>query len=183
MFETEAELATLQKLLDESFERAGERLFAIWDASNRLTADQLSGFQGVRLVAVATVNSQDEPRVAPRSAAFLHGKFYLAANTASVMVKRLSNNPLLAVTYFESHLMIIAHGKATPFRKGSQGFETLRPEWEKAFRGGRDALEGIDILIGVDAANMLAYANRPASYPDAWEAKRSSARREQNVTA
>jgi len=181
MFETEAELATLQKLLDESFDRAGERLSAIWDAGNRLTAPQLSGFQGVRLVAVATVNSEGEPRVAPRSAAFLHGKFYLAANTASVMVKRLSRKPLLAVSYFENHLMIVAHGTATPFRKGSPGFEELRPGWVKAFKGGADALEGIDILIRVDAANVLAYANRPERYPDAWEGS-ASARRERSVT-
>ena len=169
MFETEEELATLQKLLDESFERAGERLFAIWDAGNRLVAPQLSGFQGIRLVAVATVNSEGEPRVAPRSAAFLHGKFYLAANTESVMVKRLSRKPSLAVTYFESHLMVVAHGTATPFRKGTSGFDAVSPEWEKAFRGGKDALEGINILIRVDAANMLAYANRPDRYPDAWQ--------------
>jgi hypothetical protein len=181
MFETAAELAELQSLLDVSFDKAGERLSAIWDSSNRLTAAQLSGFQGVRLVAVATVNSDGEPRVAPRSAAFLHGKFYLAANTGSVMVRRLSKKPLLAVTYFENHLMIVAHGTATPFRRASSGFDALSPEWEKAFKGGKNALEGIDILIRVDAANVLAYANRPERYPDAWE-ERPGQRREQSVT-
>jgi hypothetical protein len=182
LFETAAELATLQELLDESVDRAGERLHAIWDANDRLMAAQLSGFQGVRLVAVATVNSDGEPRVAPRGAAFLHGKFYLAANTASVMVKRLSMKPLLAVTYFEDRLMIVAHGTATPFRKGSLGFEELSRSWVKAFKGGANALEGMDILVRVDAANMLAYANRPERYPEAWE-KRASARRERSVTA
>jgi hypothetical protein len=123
------------------------------------------------LMAVATVNSNGEPRAAPRSAAFLHGKFFLAADTESVMVRRLANKPTLGVTYFESHLLIVGHGTATPFRRGSSGFEALRPEWEKAFRGGANALEGNDILIRVDAANMLAFANRPARYPKAWRTR------------
>jgi hypothetical protein len=168
LFETEQELAGLQRLLDESFQRAGERHYAIWEPGNTLTAVQLSGFRGIKLMAIATVNSDGEPRVAPRSAAFLHGKFYLAANTASVMIKRLSRKPLVGITYFENHLMIVAHGKAVPFRRGTPGFDALSPEWERAFMGGASALEGVDILIGVDAANMLAYANRPERYPDAW---------------
>jgi Pyridoxamine 5'-phosphate oxidase len=167
MFETKAELAELQRLLDASFERSGERRL-IFDASNRLTAGQLSGFQGVRLVAIATVNSSGEPRAAPRSAAFLHGKFFLAANTESVMVRRLSNKPALGVTYFENQLLIVGHGTATPFRRGSSGFDALLPEWEKAFRGGAHSLDGIDILVRVDAANMLAFADRPERYPKAW---------------
>jgi hypothetical protein len=117
MFETKAELSELQWLLDASFERSGEQLRSAFDASNRLTAGQLSGFQGVRLMAVATVNSSGEPRAAPRSAAFLHGKFCLAANTESVMVRRLSNNPALGVTYFENHLLVVGHGTATPLRR------------------------------------------------------------------
>jgi len=114
VFETEAELAELQRLLGASFDRSGEQLRSIFDASNRLNAGQLSGFRGVRLVAVATVNSKGEPRAAPRSAAFLHGKFHLAANTESVMVKRLSNMPAIGMTYFENHLLIVGHGTAVP---------------------------------------------------------------------
>jgi hypothetical protein len=168
VFETKAELAELKRLLDASFDRSGEQLRTVFNANHRLTASQLSGFQGVRLMAVATVNSNGEPRAAPRSAAFLHGKFCLAANTESVMVRRLANKPVLGITYFENHLLIVGHGTATPFRRESSGFEALRPEWEKAFRGGAHALDGIDILIRVDAANLLAFANRPERYPKAW---------------
>jgi hypothetical protein len=75
MYETEAELAELQRLLDASFNRAGENILSIFNTGNRLSARQLSGFQGVRQVAVATVNSDGEPRAAPRNACFLHGKF------------------------------------------------------------------------------------------------------------
>jgi hypothetical protein len=182
MFETEAELAELQRLLDASFERSGERRQGpIFDASNRLSARQLSGFQGVRLMAVATVNSMGEPRAAPRSAAFLHGRFYLAANTKTATVRRLSNHPSIGLTYFENHLLIIGHGLARPLRKGTSGFEEVRPEWERAFRGGADALDGVDIFIKIDAANMLAFANHPERYPRAWGGATSHGKRKSSA--
>ena len=168
MFETETELEELQKLLDASFDRAGKQLSG-FDETNRLSAHELSGFKGIRLVAVATVNSKGEPRVAPRSAAFLHGKFYLAANSKSILVQRLSRTPLLGITYFENRLLIMGHGTAAPFREGTSTFEALRPEWVKAFKGGKDALEGIDTLIRVDADHMVAFAAKPDQYPEAWK--------------
>src|SRR5271169_377707 len=101
MFETKAELAQLQGLLDDSFERAGAQMLVAYDSGQRLSAKQLAGFQGVRLVSIASVNAKGEPRVAPRSAAFLHGRFYLAADTRSTTVRRLRRNPTVAITYYE----------------------------------------------------------------------------------
>ena len=63
MFETKTELADLQRLLDASFERSGERVGSIFNPRNRLSAAQLSGFKGVRLVAVASVNANRGSRV------------------------------------------------------------------------------------------------------------------------
>jgi hypothetical protein len=37
------------------------------------------------------------------------------------MVRRLSNKPALGITYFEKHLLIVRHGTAAPFRRGSSG--------------------------------------------------------------
>lgn len=169
MFETESELAGLQHLLDASFEKAGERMLAIYDTDQRLSAQQLAGFRGVKLVAVASVNTKGEPRVAPRSAAFLHGSFYLAANTKSITVRRLRVNPMVAVTYFENHMFLMGHGKVAFLPKGEAGFRGIRPEWEKAFNGGRDALQGIDLFLRVDATHLVAFAQRPELYPGAWD--------------
>ena len=58
MFETDAELRTLQKLLDSGFEKVGGRL-AGFDQSQQMSAKQLAGFKGVRLVSVASVNSKE----------------------------------------------------------------------------------------------------------------------------
>jgi len=168
MFETEAELKELQLLLDASFDKAGERMLMIYDIGQRLSAQQLAGFRGIRLVAVASVNRKGEARVAPRSAAFLHGKFYLAASTKSMMVRRLVKNPRVAATYFERHLLVMCHGTVAFLRRGEAGFKSIRAEWEEAFNGGRDALQGIDVLLRLDATRLVAFAARSERYPEAW---------------
>ncbi len=172
MFETEAELAELQELLDSSLARAGKRLLTAWDVGKRLDARQLAGFSGVRLVGVASVNSKGEPRVAPRPAAFLHGKFYLAANTKSTTVHRLWITPTVAITYYEIHFLMMGHGTASFLRKGESAFSKIAPEWKSAFRGGRDALQGVDLFLRIDATHLQAFAQHPERYPGAWTQRR-----------
>jgi hypothetical protein len=169
MFETKSELDGLQELLDASLARAGLRLLSAWDVGKAMNARQLAGFSGIRLVAVASVNSKGEPRVAPRPAAFLHGKFYLAANVKSTTAHRLFLTPKVAVTYFQTHALVLGHGKASFLRKGDSAFAEVAPEWRRAFRGGRDSLQGIDLFIRVDASHLQAFAQRPEQYPDAWQ--------------
>jgi hypothetical protein len=168
VFETEEELAALQELLDASFARAGEHILSMFGAEHRMSAPQVSGFRGLRQVAVATVNSRGEPRVAPRNASFIHGRFILAANSKSTMVGRLARRPSIGMTYFEDDLMIVLHGTALPFRRESPGFESTRPEWERAHGKSLRELGDINLLIRVDAANMLAFAQYPQSFPGAW---------------
>jgi len=167
MFETDAELRVLQNLLDSSLEKVGGRL-AGFNQSQQLSAGQLAGFGGVRLVSIASVNSKMQPRVAPRSAAFLHGKFYLAADSSSTTARRLRAHPATAVTYYENHLLIMAHGTATLLGEEDPRFVELGREWKKAFRGGRDSLRGIDTFLVIEATHLIAFATHPDRYPAAW---------------
>jgi len=169
VFETDREIAELQQLLDSSFEKAGERMLVAFGKDQRLSAKQLAGFRGVRLVAVATVNQKGEPRVAPRSAAFIHGKFYLAANRKSITVRRLWVNQNVAVSYFENHFLLMGHGRVAFLPRGEAGFRDVSAEWVRAFEGGRDALKGVDVLLRVDATHLVAFAQRPELYPGAWQ--------------
>jgi hypothetical protein len=167
MFETEAELRTLQKLLDSSFEKSGGKL-AEFDRSHQMSARQLAGFKGVRLASVASINSKMEPRVAPRSAAFLHGKFYLASDSGSNTARRLRAHPATAITYYENHLLILAHGITSFLGKEDSGFAELGREWKEAFHGGRDSLRGIDTFFVIEATHLVAFAVHPDRYPAAW---------------
>lgn len=177
MFETKKELEELQELLDSSFAKSKGIRYSGFDESNRYSASQLAGFKGVRLVAIATVNAYGEPRAAPRSATFLHGKFYLAANAASTAAKRLAARPMLGITYFENHVLIMGHGSAFPIRKGTPEYRTLSREWVAAFKGGKDSLEGTDLLIRVDADHLVAFTVNPGAYPEAWGKEHPRARR------
>jgi Pyridoxamine 5'-phosphate oxidase len=177
MFETKKELKELQELLDSSFAKSKGVRYSGFNESNRYSARQLAGFRGVRLVAVATVNALGEPRAAPRSAAFLHGRFYLAANSGSTMVKRLAATPMLGITYYENHVLIMGHGKAFPIRKGTAEYKPLSRQWVGAFMGGDDSLgEGVDLLVRVDADHLVAFAAHPEEYPEAWGMEHPHAR-------
>lgn len=173
MFETKKELADLQRLLDESYAKAKGIAYSGFNSGHRLSAGGLAGFQGVKLVACATVNSKGEPRAAPRSAAFLHGRFYLAANSKSTMVRRLRLNPSIGFTYFENHLLIIGHGTTVPLMRGTSEYKRRGAEWTEAFKGGKDALSGTDMLIELQAAHLVAFAVHPEKYPAAWRPKRA----------
>jgi Pyridoxamine 5'-phosphate oxidase len=168
MFETSAELSELQSLLETSYERMGQRMHVTHEPGERLSAEQLAGFRGIRLVAIANVNKRGEPRVSPRAAAFLHGKFYLAADTESVMVQRVSANPNVAISYFENHFLLIGHGSASLHPKDGPEFKRVSPEWKKAFNGGRDALRGVNVFLRIDATQLVAFAPHPERYPAAW---------------
>ena len=106
--------------------------------------------------------------MAPRSAAFLHGRFYLAANKSSITVRRLSKNPSVAITYFENHILIMGHGSVAFVYEGEPAFKSVCREWKSAFNGGGDALDGIDLFLRVDANHLVAFARHPERYPDAW---------------
>ncbi len=167
MFETDAELKSLQSLLDSSFDGAGGGL-AGFSRNQRMSARQLAGFSGVRLVSVASSNSKLQPRVSPRSAAFLHGRFYLASSPDSTTARRLRARPDTAVAYYERRLLVMGHGRASFLGKEEPAYTKVAKEWKLAFRGGPDSLSGAETFIVVEATHLVAFAASPERYPKAW---------------
>jgi hypothetical protein len=51
-------------------------------------------------------------------------------------------------------------------RSMRSGFDALRPKWEKAFRGGAHALEGIDILIRDRRGEPAGLRKSPRTVPE-----------------
>jgi hypothetical protein len=63
MHETPDDLATLQRLLDRSYDSAGEHLLRIHTPERRLTAQQVAErLTGMCLLALATVTPDGRPR-------------------------------------------------------------------------------------------------------------------------
>jgi len=169
VYETEAELDELQRLLDASNERSGAHVRSIFSADKRLSARQVSRhLQGVRQVAAAAVNRRGEPRVAPIDAVLYHGKFYLSTDATSLRARSLSRNPAVSLTYFEgADPMIVVNGRAAFIRKNDPGFPALDSEWERAYGTSILELGSTVLFIRVDASQMLAFAMHPERFPDA----------------
>jgi uncharacterized pyridoxamine 5'-phosphate oxidase family protein len=168
VYETEAEVAELQSLLERSMERAGAHLGSIFGQEHRLSARQVCLYlQGVRQVAAATVTSAGEPRVAPIDAVFFHGRFCLSTDERSLRARHLTKRPALSLTYFEgADPVVIVHGTATFVRKGDAHFAALDSEWVKAY--GKSILELSETVefIRVQPAMVFAFSFHPERFKE-----------------
>lgn len=69
--------------------------------------------QGIRHLAVATVNSKTEPRVAPVDGWFVRGRFVFGSDGSSVRMKHLRENPAVSAThYVGDDIAVIVPGRA-----------------------------------------------------------------------
>lgn len=114
MRETAVDLERLQRLLDDSVERASPFLRSSFEMPERsLSAEQLAArLDGSLTVALGTVTARGEPRVAPINAFFLRAAFYVPTVAESARARHLARRPAASLTYFEgTSLAVIAHGR------------------------------------------------------------------------
>ena len=115
MYETDADLAALRRLLDESYERAGTHLRSIWGPESRLSAPQLAReLDGIQLLELATVTARGEPRVAPVDGIFYRGRLWFGSAQSSGRFRNIRANPAVsaAVTRGLETFLVIVHGRA-----------------------------------------------------------------------
>ena len=161
MRETEAELAQLQRLLDDSVEQAGAFLRSAFEMPDRsLSAAQLTArLQGSLTVAFATANRAGEPRVAPIGAFLLHGSFFLPTVAESARARHVLTRPGASLTYFEgTELAVIAHGRAVIVGADDPEFAEL--DATQVDVGGQSVREwqGRGAYLRLDAERMYTYA-------------------------
>jgi ribosomal protein S18 acetylase RimI-like enzyme/uncharacterized pyridoxamine 5'-phosphate oxidase family protein len=128
MRETQEDIERLQALLDLSIERAGaflRRSFQMPEHS--LTAKELiECWQDVQNVALATVTTRGEPRIAPISSLLYRGEIYLPTVATAARSRHVMKRPAVSLTLFrEDELAIIVHGKAAIVSPDHADFETL----------------------------------------------------------
>ncbi|HZU71043.1 MAG TPA: GNAT family N-acetyltransferase [Ktedonobacteraceae bacterium] len=128
MKETPEDIERLQALLDHSIERAGtflRRSFQMPEHS--LTASELIDcWQDVRTVALATVTTKGEPRVAPIGSLLYRGDIYIPTVATAARTRHIQKRPAVSLTLFhENGLAIIVHGSATVITPDHEDFETL----------------------------------------------------------
>jgi len=113
--ETPEDLATLQQLLDQSYESAGENLRDIHSQGRHLSATELSErLQGPRWLVVATVSSDCRPFTAQVDGTFYRSRFYFGVNDPrSLKARHLGRNPAISATHVpDDNWVVTVHGRA-----------------------------------------------------------------------
>src|SRR5436305_9287738 len=128
MRETPADIERLQALLDHSIERAGALLRRSFQMpEHSLTAQQLIDcWLDVQTVALATVTTRGEPRIAPIGSLLYRGEIYLPTVATAARTRHVMKRPAVSLTLFrDNELAIIVHGYAAIISPDHADFATL----------------------------------------------------------
>ena len=117
MYETEADLAWLQELLDRSYAGAGEHLKSITTPARRIPAAELGPLlPGVQIIDVATVTAAGHPRVGPVDGLFFKGRFYFGSSKGSLRFRNLRARPQVSAAHVRGEeISVVVHGSARLF--------------------------------------------------------------------
>ncbi|HET6211571.1 MAG TPA: pyridoxamine 5'-phosphate oxidase family protein [Micromonosporaceae bacterium] len=116
MYETAADLAELQELLDRSYESAGAHLREIITPQRRLPAAEVAArLPGMCLLALATVTRDCRPLVGPVDGIFYRGSFHFGSSPTSVRLRHIARRPQVSATHLPGEeLAVTVHGRAVP---------------------------------------------------------------------
>ena len=112
MNETAQDLAWLQRVLDDSYARAGSHLRSIHIDGARLSAEAVAQrLHGMRVFVVATPASDGRPFTGPVDA-FLHrGRVHFGTAPSAFRARHLERSPAVSATYVEGEgLVATVHG-------------------------------------------------------------------------
>lgn len=164
VFETPAELADLQALLDRSFAASSEHLRDIMSEPRRLTAERLAAeLPSPAVLNIASVTARGEPRVSAVDGHFLHGHWYFSTSASSPKARQLTARPAISASYTpRDGYGVFCHGRAVVLAAGSERqmldrhlAETYGGEWAEQF-------ETISIFYArIDADWLVGFAMTP----------------------
>ncbi len=114
MLETESDLRRLQGVLDDSYVKAGAHLRSIITPERRLTAVELADrLTGMKILALATVNSRGAPIVGPVDGIFYRGEFWFGTSSEALRIRHIRRNPAVSATHVAGEeLAVTVHGAA-----------------------------------------------------------------------
>ena len=114
VYETDAELDEMQRLLDESHARANIHLRAIITGERSLAAPEIAGLMtGMRTLSVATVTAGGEPRTSGVDGHLLHGRWVFTTAGVATKAVHLRARPGVSAAYIEGDdLGVYTHGQA-----------------------------------------------------------------------
>jgi general stress protein 26 len=131
MYETAAELESLQALLDRSHASATGHLRDIINADRVLNAEHVVGLlTGMKVISVATVTKTGEPRISAMDGHFLHGTWSFSTSGTAAKAKHLERNPAVSVAHVDGEVLaVFSHGRAEALRESDPEFPQTLEHW------------------------------------------------------
>ena len=163
MRETQEDIERLQALLDSSIERAGAFLRRSFQMpQHSLTAQELvECWQDVQTVALATVTTRGEPRIAPIGSLLYRGDIYIPTVATAARTRHIMKRPAVSLTLFrENELAIIVHGYATIISREHEDFEALENLLYAATHT-KAGEWGEGVYLHIQAEAIYTYNNHP----------------------
>jgi hypothetical protein len=169
MYETDADLTSLQRLLDRSLAGSGEHLRGIIRPGERnLSARQLTTALNTMVVlVVASTTAAGEPRTSAVDGHFLRGRWVFTTSGTAVKARQLRARPAVSVTHVDGErLGVFTHGRAEFLDARHPDFSSVDAHLTDHY-GASPSTWGDDIVyVRVDPSWMVAYAFEAASFPD-----------------
>ncbi|WP_028921134.1 pyridoxamine 5'-phosphate oxidase family protein [Pseudonocardia acaciae] len=169
MFETEAELAETQALLDASLAGASGHLQSIIRAGERtLTARQLvNECQGMCTLALATVTARGEPRISGGDGHLLHGRWVIGTSRSAAKARHLAARPAISAAYMiGEELGVFTHGRAVTLNPPDGPEDPAWPEvsgYLRTFYGDDAGFDwGEVVFYRIDPHWMVAWSSDPS---------------------
>ena len=128
MRETADDLVRLQRLLDESYETAGDHLRSIITPERRVAAEALvERLKGMCLLVLATVSADGRPFTAAVDSIFHRGSFYFGSSPDSLRFRHIRANLAVSATHVPSEAFSVSvHGRAALVDVSSSGEADVR---------------------------------------------------------
>ena len=148
MYETDAEVAALQALLDASIARATEHLRAIIHGERVLTArDLVALLTGMKVLTVATVTARGEPRISAVDGHFLHGTWSFSTSGSAAKARHLRARPAVSVAHVDNEALgVFSHGRVEEMAAGDPHWDETLDHWTRHY-GGSPLELGDDIRL------------------------------------
>ena len=112
MHETDEDLATLQGVLDDSFERSGDHLrSAFSQREQRGSASELvAALPGIFELHLAVVTADGAPLVAPIDGILYRGRIWVGIPPKAVRARLVRRDPRISASYNTAEVAFILHG-------------------------------------------------------------------------
>src|SRR5262249_33467025 len=151
------ELARLQALLDASHARATEHLRGIINDDRRLSAAQIAGLlTGMKVISVATVTAQGEPRISAVDGHFLHGTWTFSTSRTAAKARHLAQRPAVSVAHIDGEaLAVFSHGRVVEL--AGEELAAVDRHWT-AHYGSSPMSWGDVVMWRLDPTWMVGYA-------------------------